>query len=52
MSRELKDTPRCMIGGHNLNKIRCANDTVLTEDSEKKTAKTLRQSRKKGRIIN
>ncbi|MGX9987587.1 reverse transcriptase domain-containing protein [Soonwooa purpurea] len=54
--RELEDLPGFIIGGHNLNNIRYADDTVLIADTEKKLQELLqkvaKESAGKGLSIN
>ncbi len=54
--RELEILPGFIIGGHNLNNIRYADDTVLIADTEKKLQnllqKVAKESEKKGLSIN
>ena len=50
--RELEDLPGLVVGGHNINNIRYADDTVLIADSEEKLKelldKVVEESKNKG----
>ena len=54
--RELEDLPGLVVGGHNINNIRYADDTVLIADSEEKFKelldKVIEESKNKGLSIN
>ena len=54
--RELEDLPGLVVGGHNINNIRYADDTVLIADSEEKLKelldKVVEESKNKGLSIN
>ena len=54
--RELEDLPGLVVGGHNINNIRYADDTVLIADLEEKLKelldKVIEESKNKGLSVN